>query len=500
MESDTDRFFHGACRGEALQAVLSHARHGHWVVLEGVSGSGVSRILGQATRELIDDMEVVRVDASQAHDAGLVVNALLWHFGIERDGLPAALKETLSERRMAILVDGAQSLAPAAVHTMKTLKSKLGSQLAYVLAGEPGVAQVVASQEIAPDDLLELLPLTADDVQAFSWHVMGYELDDHAAQTVCDDADGNIRAVMAALRQQMDGANVPIVSTASDMSAVEPDDERFSFSATAEPSLPSADAVESEQDVVRFSSEDEPEAVWSSTAAEPMSYAQTPADEDDDVLSEEGEEAPVDPSEERGPLWRHGLAVVGLLAVVALFWLMLAEDKPPHTVSRAVALPAPEAEGASLPKETPAVTAESLEPEKTAPAIVDVVDDASVTQESVALPSAEKQQSDNAPVDSATRPEPEQNASSAWASVADDQWFLQVLVSESADRANAVVSDLGASGQYYQALRNGRQVFVVLHGPHASRALAIEAKATLPQALQQAGPFPRQMRDIRNEL
>ena len=76
MEFDEDRFFSGASRGDFLDALTAHAGLGSVAVLEGDEGSGVSTLLGQAVMALLDDMEVVRLDGADEHDANAVIDAL----------------------------------------------------------------------------------------------------------------------------------------------------------------------------------------------------------------------------------------------------------------------------------------------------------------------------------------------------------------------------------------------------------------------------------------
>ena len=125
MEFDEDRFFSGASRGDFLDALTAHAGLGSVAVLEGDEGSGVSTLLGQAVMALLDDMEVVRLDGADEHDANAVIDALLRHFNIERAALPEVLKAALAEGRLVVVIDNAEQLESAAVATMLALKQKL---------------------------------------------------------------------------------------------------------------------------------------------------------------------------------------------------------------------------------------------------------------------------------------------------------------------------------------------------------------------------------------
>ena len=108
MEFDDDRFFSGASRGDYLDALTAHAGLGSVVVVEGDEGSGVSTLLGQAVMALLDDLEVVRIDGGDEHDANVVIDALLRHFNIERAELPETLRSTLADGRIVVVVDNAE--------------------------------------------------------------------------------------------------------------------------------------------------------------------------------------------------------------------------------------------------------------------------------------------------------------------------------------------------------------------------------------------------------
>ena len=104
MEHDDERFYSGASRGDFLDAMTAHAGLGSVVAIAGDTGSGVSTLLGQAVMALLADMEVVRIDGSEPHDANVVVDALLRHFDIDRAELPQVLRDTLSNGRLVVVV------------------------------------------------------------------------------------------------------------------------------------------------------------------------------------------------------------------------------------------------------------------------------------------------------------------------------------------------------------------------------------------------------------
>lgn len=202
MEFDEDRFFSGASRGDFLDALTAHAGLGSVAVLEGDEGSGVSTLLGQAVMALLDDMEVVRLDGADEHDANAVIDALLRHFNIERAALPEVLKAALAEGRLVVVIDNTEQLESAAVATMLALKQKLGARLGYLFGGLPGIAESLKGADFVVDDVLDLPALTAEDVQDFAWFVLGMELDDAASGAHAEAVSGNL-AGAARLREYL---------------------------------------------------------------------------------------------------------------------------------------------------------------------------------------------------------------------------------------------------------------------------------------------------------
>ena len=86
------------------------------------------------------------------------------------------------------------------------------------------------------------------------------------------------------------------------------------------------------------------------------------------------------------------------------------------------------------------------------------------------------------------------------AAVDDDSWFLQITATSQEANARGVLDQLERKGAYYRAERNGKAVYLVLSGDYSSRQAALDAKSTLPAKLRSAGPFPRNIADIRSEL
>lgn len=156
MEHDDERFYSGASRGDFLDAMTAHAGLGSVVAIEGDTGSGVSTLLGQAVMALLADMEVVRIDGSEPHDANVVVDALLRHFDIDRAELPQVLRDTLSNGRLVVVVDNSEDVRADALTTMAALKQKLGARLCYLFGGLPGTVEALKSVDFTVDDVLDL--------------------------------------------------------------------------------------------------------------------------------------------------------------------------------------------------------------------------------------------------------------------------------------------------------------------------------------------------------
>lgn len=492
MEYDDDRFYSGASRGDFLEALTAHAGLGSVVAIEGDSGSGVSMLLGQAVMALLSDMEVIRIDGAEPHDANVVIEALLRHFDIERGQLPEILRDTLANGRMVVVVDNSDELQGAALTTMATLKQKLGARLCYLFGGPPGIAEMLKGADLVVDDVLDLPALAADDVQDFAHYVMGRDLDDEDAEHFRQQSDGSIAKLLSLLQQQ----EPPVVAAEPEVES-EPvdDDDGPVFSARPE-------ALDLD--------DDEPELL---------------AGED-----EERERAAVVPP------WRHMAAVAGLLVVVVLLWSVFSGDDEGASQPevRQLALPVPESA-----EDEPAAPVEEmvkpLQPSMEPVARLEDLDsrrpvEAVVTENGVVLTpvtdpvmqSAPQAADDSAQASAAetepAQPEPESTTEPeaapaeepatvsgyrqrAWlAGVDDSRWFLQIALTGSESNAQGVLDQIDRRGAYYLADRNGKSVYLVLAGDYSSRQAAVDAKSTLPAKLRESGPFPRKMADIRDEL
>ncbi|WP_290524046.1 SPOR domain-containing protein [Alcanivorax sp.] len=502
MEFDEDRFFSGASRGDYLEALTAHAGLGSVVIVDGERGSGVSTLLGQAVMALLDDLEVVRIDGADPHDGNVVVDALLRHFDIERPDLPETLRHALVDGRIVVVVDNAEQLSAEALSTMASLKQKLGGKLGYFFGGLPGLVEPVRAAGFAVDDVLTLPALMAEDVQDLAWFVLGLELDDTESESQCEQAGGNLGETLHAL--------------------------------APESALVSADS--GTDNTMRFGAR-EPE----------------PVDELDDHGDGAFVDAPPQAGEEEAeraaPPWRHIAAVAGLLVVVLLLWVGLSSDAPQEqSAARSIALPAPQGngDGVSQHKESSASEGEDaggrpLQPTMEPVARLEDLDarDANAREEGevilepvsdpvmqsapppkdtvMALPEAPEAGGGEAEVEPSSGQTPEEAPASdtgpaplvdgqgyqhaGWlATVDDSRWFLQITATSQQEGARQVLEQIDRNGAYYRAERNGKAVWLVLAGEYSSRQAALDAKSALPAKLQQAGPFPRKMGDIRSEL
>ena len=528
MEHDDDRFFSGASRGDYLDALTAHAGLGSVVALEGDSGSGVSTLLGHTVMALLGDMEIVRIDGAAEHNANVVVESLLRHFDIDRAALPDKLRETLTDGRILVVVDNSEDLLDEAIATMAALKQKLGARLGYLFGGLPGTVEKLKGADLALDDVLDLPSLVADDIQDFAWFVLGFELDEAQAERLRHDSDGNIARLIELLRSGDIGA--PMMMSA----APEEEDD-------AEPA-----AVFASRPV----DEDSQEAFHLSASA---------VDEEEAESPDEAAEYHEDDDQERRaavtPPWRHVAAVVGLLVVVAIIWSVFSggsDGGSGQGESRQLALPVPEQsdaeEGAGEAQEPetrplassmePVARLEDLpdrraaEPDQKTDSDADNVTLTPVTDPVMQSAPARQEQEVRVAQEpaQAAAPEPKQEAPSQeapaesdavpasepalsgldaelgyqqedWLATLDDnRWFLQITVTSQEASARGVLDQLERRGAYYRAERNGKAVYLVLSGDYSSRQAALDAKSTLPAKLRSAGPFPRNMADIRDEL
>lgn len=80
-----------------------------------------------------------------------------------------------------------------------------------------------------------------------------------------------------------------------------------------------------------------------------------------------------------------------------------------------------------------------------------------------------------------------------------DAWLLQVAAAPNAQEAQTRCKNLSLPCVSYAAQRQGRQVWILVVGPYASRDAALAAVVRLPEAMRQQGPFPRQVSEVRKD-
>lgn len=464
-------FYRGAGRLEALDLLCDAGLRGGCVVVAAPEGAGVSRLLGEAAMSLVDNAAVVRVDGRDTPTRNILMRALLSHFGVTKEDFAATLERALASEPLVLVVDNAEQLGDEALTTLVLLRERLGPRFALLLGGLPGLAGKLAHGGLEATDEVELAPLTADECAAFLGYVIGEELDDEDAELRREESGGWPGALLAQ-------APPPVLSPGSRLSGVR---------------LP----------------------------------------------------------------WKHLAAVGGLLLVVLLFWPR--DDAGEETVS--LALPAhgvadtvtapPRGQAVAEAGSTPATgrPAQLTQPASPPPDTPQPLtnDTAASPAETTEAPSAAPRQAEApapaqlpaqrpepastiaepAPAPAAPQPAPAAPESAApqivradqppslsgldaelgyrreeWLlGAAGDAWMLQVTLASTEDAARALVDQLGAQqAAYYRGNRNGRSVFIVLAGPYADRAAATSGREQLPARLAAAGPFPRQICAIQEEM
>ena len=103
----------------------------------------VSAWLGELAVMLSDDTEVVRLDASQAHSASGLVQALVRALDIAPDDLLAALRERAQTLPLVLVVDNGECLGSRALDALRNLLAKGGGGLGVLMGGEPELADLL---------------------------------------------------------------------------------------------------------------------------------------------------------------------------------------------------------------------------------------------------------------------------------------------------------------------------------------------------------------------
>ncbi|MBA3979796.1 MAG: hypothetical protein C0462_04255 [Alcanivorax sp.] len=433
---DDITFFSGAGRGEALDVLCDAGLRGGLAAVHGPQGAGVSTLLGEAAMRLLDAAAVVRVDGSQTPSRNALLSALLLHFGVSKDEFAGALERALASEPLVLIIDEAEHLGDEALTTLAALRQRLGAGFAVLLGGSPALSARLAEAGLTLTDDLGLTPLDRDEAALFLDEVAAVELDEDELEALCADDGAWPGELMAAVPPPTLKPG-PLSGFALPWRHVAAVGGLILVVVILWPRDRSA-----EQDVpLTLPARPVPETV---TAAPDERPARPPA----------REQAP-EPDRARPPQ----------------------PEPEPEPAPRPQ--PEPEPEPQPEPQPEPAQP-EAPQPEPSAPAVV---------------------RADTAPAMSGMDAELGYRREEWLLTAPRDQWMLQVTLATTEDAARSLSDRLGTErSAYYRARRNERNVFIVLAGPYASREAATAGRADLPSDLASAGPFPRQIGAIRDEL
>lgn len=441
---DDITFFSGAGRGEALDVLCDAGLRGGLAAVHGPQGGGVSTLLGEAAMRLVDAAAVVRVDGSQTPSRNALLSALLLHFGVSKDEFAAALERALASEPLVLIIDEAEQLGDEALTTLKALRQRLGAGFAVLLGGSPALATRLAEAGLTLTDDLELTPLNQDEAALFLEEVAAVALDEDELEALCAEGGAWPGELMAAVPPPtlkpgpLSGFALPWRHVAAVGGLILVVVILWPRDRSAEQDVPLALPVRPV-----------PEAV---TAAPDERPARAP-------VREQAPEPEPEPDQARTPQ---------------------PEPQPrpePEPAPRPQPEPEPEPEPQPEPQPEPRPEPQS---EPSAPAVV---------------------RADTAPAMSGMDAELGYRREEWLLTAPRDQWMLQVTLATTEDAARSLSDRLGTEGSaYYRARRNERNVFIVLAGPYASREAATAGRADLPSDLASAGPFPRQIGAIRDEL
>ncbi|WP_162925881.1 SPOR domain-containing protein [Isoalcanivorax indicus] len=430
-------FFSGAGRGDALDVLCDAGLRGGLAAVYGPPGAGVSTLLGEAAMRLVDAAAVVRIDGSQTPSRNALLSALLLHFGVSKEEFAAALERALASEPLVLIIDEADQLGEEALTTLAALRQRLGAGFAVLLGGTPELPSMLAEAGLSVSDDVALAPLDRDEAALFLDDVTAVALDDDELDALCADDGVWPGALMEALPPP-----------------------------TLKPGLLTGFALP----------------------------------------------------------WRHVAAVGGLILVVVILWprdraaeqdvpltlparpvpetVTAAPDEPPVRAPARQQAPEPEREPEPAPRPRPQPEPEpepEPEPPPRQPEPQPEPEPAPPPEPSPATPPVVR--ADTAPAMSGMDAELGYRREEWLLTAPRDQWMLQVTLATTEDSARALADRLGTErSAYYRARRNERNVFIVLAGPYASREQAAAGRADLPSDLASAGPFPRQIGAIRDEL
>lgn len=441
---DDITFFSGAGRGEVLDVLCDAGLRGGLAAVHGPQGAGVSTLLGEAAMRLVDAAAVVRVDGSQTPSRNALLSALLLHFGVSKDEFAAALERALASEPLVLIVDEAEQLGDEALSTLTALRQRLGAGFAVLLGGAPDLPARLSQAGLALTDDLELTPLDQDEAALFLDEVAAVALDGDELEALCAEGGAWPGELMAAVPPPtlkpgpLSGFALPWRHVAAVGGLILVVVILWPRDRSAEQDVP-----------LTLPARPVPETV---TAAPDERPARPPA----------REQAP-EPEQTRAPR----------------------PEPQPEPEPEPALEPAPRPQPEPEPEPEPEPQPEPREPEASqaepsAPAVV---------------------RADAAPAMSGMDAELGYRREEWLLTAPRDQWMLQVTLATTEDAARSLSDKLGTErSAYYRARRNERNVFIVLAGPYASREAAVAGRADLPPDLASAGPFPRQIGAIRDEL
>ena len=497
---DEDFFYEGAERGDLLDALNGHAHEGATVVLEGESGSGVSTLLGMLAMSLVGDYELIRLDGDDNLGANAVVDAMLAHFGIERDDLAETLKQSLARNRLVILVDNADQVPEAALATMASLKEKLGQRLTYVFGGLPGTAESLGEAGLTVVDTLVLPPLGGDDIVVLAEEFHHLTLDGDEVDALSEQSGGRLGPLLTLLEDREE-EQAPAVR--------KPVPWRHGLAVGA---LILVVLV-----LWLASGDDKPEAdqVVSLDLPKPPAQTVDPQGEGADGLTPETADdghdygLVADPQQTRNALAEfHDNAADFEQAENRQGQADTSKDEP----ADAAPAPPPEPEGqASQPPRPRSEPGAAEKPSTASSSSQNGAARSNATQNNAAKTDTSKNEAakDDAGQHTISTSQPELSGLEArlgyrqedWLATRDDgEWFLQLVATGREDGARGVLDRIDRKGAYYLTERADKKVYLVLAGPYPSRDAALAARESLPEALRRGGPFPREMGSIRKEL
>lgn len=532
LKADQFTFYTGAGRLEHLDALTEAGLKGGLVLVTGPEGAGVSRLLGEAAMALVDNAAVVRVDGDEVTSRAVIMRALLTYFDVSKEDFAATLERTLATEPLALIIDNAHAMADDALEAITTLREHLGKHFAVLLGGEPPLLDQAAAAHLAVTEQLALAPLDATECADFLAIVTGETLSDEDAEARCAAAEGwpgrlleDSPAEAAAAPFGFEGALADRAKAGAlwlrgrrwpwkHLAAVAGlvvlvalfwprggDDDDASGQRSQQLTLPERN-VAATVDAAAADAKEADEA----GPEQPRVDLNEWRHQSDHRTREPGSSAGSNSTGASSAAAAREPATTSPAASPRTPTPAPTQSAPDPTPAQPAPTPAPRQPAAPAPTPAPVTPAPAPRapatpaptPAPTAPAAPERAPNAAAegnSEDSSVLRVAEPPKLTGLEADLGYR-------RADWLmAVPADQWMLQVSLAATEDAARAVVDQLGLKqGAYYRTERNGRTVFLVMAGPYADRAAALDGRAALPAPLRAAGPFPRPVRSIHSEL